>query len=293
MKRILKRTGIVLALLVVVAVLAGGVLFVVGGSKFEGPSGLRAESIAPDAAAIALGEHLVATHACADCHGQRLEGTVLVDAPPFRVVASNLTRGAGGVGAQLDPAGWERAIRHGAGVDGRGLAIMPAEVYTHLSDADLAAMIAYLETVPPVDNELPPTELRPLGRVIAGLGQIEPTSAMVDHDAPHPATNPPPAATAEYGAYRSSTTCNGCHGERLEGMQPPNPDSPPAPSLHHIAAWTFDQFATTMRTGVNPAGVELDPMFMPWPAFGKMTDDELKALQLHIQHLASASSAVQ
>src|SRR5690606_39103581 len=165
MKRLLKRTGLVLAALVVLIILAGAVLFVIGGSKFDGPRALRAETIAPASApaAIALGQHLVATHACADCHGQRLEGTVLIDAPPFLVVASNLTSGAGGVGGQLDAAGWERAIRHGVGVDGRGLVIMPAEAYTHLSDTDLAAMIAYLESLPPVDNELPATEVRPLG----------------------------------------------------------------------------------------------------------------------------------
>lgn len=295
MTRILKRAGIVLAVLVLLVVLTGAVLFVIGGSKFDGPTGLRAEPItaATDPAAVALGEHLVATHGCMDCHGQQLEGTILIDAPPFRVVATNLTSGAGGVGDDLDAEGWERAIRHGVGADGRGLAIMPAEAYTHLSDTDMAAMIAYLETVPPVDNELPATQLRPLGRVIAGLGQIEPTSAMVDHDAPHPVTSPPAGATAEYGAYRASTTCNACHGERLEGMQPPNPDSPPAPSLHHIAGWTFEQFATAMRTGVTPAGVNLNPAFMPWPSFGKMTDDELRGLQLHIQQLAAQASAQQ
>jgi cytochrome c553 len=292
MKRMLKWAGVVVAVLIAVAVVGGAVLYVAGGSKFDGPSGLRAESVrVADGAALAWGEHLVATHACMDCHGERLEGTVLVDAPPFRVVASNLTGGAGGVGARLDAAGWERAIRHGVGVDGRGLAIMPSEVYTHLSDEDLAALIAYLQAVPRVDNELPATELRPLGRVIAGLGQIEPTSALVDHDAPHPASNPPVGATAEYGRYRASTTCNGCHGERLEGAQPPNPDSPVAPSLHHIAGWTFDQFATTMRTGVTPAGLNLDSMAMPWPAFGKMRDEELQALQLHIQQLAAGAAS--
>jgi hypothetical protein len=41
---------------------------------------------------------------------------------------------------------------------------MPARVFYNLSDEDLGALIAYLKTLPPVDNELHPLNL---GRWVA------------------------------------------------------------------------------------------------------------------------------
>ncbi|MFB3077302.1 MAG: hypothetical protein ACE1Y4_04775 [Lysobacterales bacterium] len=38
-----------------------------------------------------------------------------------------------------------------------------------------------------------------------------------------------------------------------------------------------------MRTGRTPGGNDLDKENMPWPRFAKMTDDELKAIWLHLQ----------
>jgi hypothetical protein len=40
-----------------------------------------------------------------------------------------------------------------------------------------------------------------------------------------------------------------------------------------------------MRSGVNKSGKELDPEYMPWDRFSKMTDDELKALWLFLSSL--------
>jgi cytochrome c553 len=292
MKRLMKRTGVVLALLVAVLLLVGAALYAVGGSKFDGPRGLAAESVRAAAAeeARGWGQHVAETHGCTDCHGARLEGAVMVDAPPFRVVASNLTKGAGGVGSGLDALGWERAIRHGVGADGRGLVIMPSEVYTNLSDDELAALIAHLQALPPVDNELPATKVKPLGRVIAGLGGLKPTSALIDHEAPHAPTAPSVGATVEYGRYRASTTCIGCHGEQMEGAPPLNPEAPPGPSLRHVADWTEEQFRTTLRTGVTPAGLSLNPEFMPWQALGRMRDDELEAIRRYIGSLPAATA---
>jgi hypothetical protein len=40
-----------------------------------------------------------------------------------------------------------------------------------------------------------------------------------------------------------------------------------------------------MRTGNTPGGGKLDGEFMPWEHFAKLTDDELKALWLHLKSL--------
>jgi hypothetical protein len=55
MKRLVKRTGVVLALLVAVLLLVGAALYAVGGSKFDGPRGLAAESVRAAAAEEARG----------------------------------------------------------------------------------------------------------------------------------------------------------------------------------------------------------------------------------------------
>lgn len=288
MRSFVKWTGIALGSILGLLIIAGAVLYVRGGSAFDGPDELPLESIAADPSLIDRGAHIAATHGCMDCHAARLEGQVLVDAPPFLVVASNLTSGAGGVGSRMDALGWERAIRHGVGVDGRGLAIMPSEMYAHMSDDDVAALIAWLDAQPPVDNELPPTEIRPLGRIIAGMGGLAPTSQLVNHTEPHLDVAPPMAATVEYGAYRARTLCHACHGPNLEGAQPPNPDSPWAPSLHGVKGWTLEQFVTTLRTGQTPAR-QLDSLYMPYNITRELEDVEIEALHLYIKSLPQPS----
>src|SRR5262249_21261715 len=121
-------------------------------------------AIPSDAASISRGQHLaVAVARCVDCHGDNLAGKVFLDEPPGRIVAPNLTRGAGGVAGLLSDADWVRAIRDGVGPNGKALLIMPAE-YSQLSDADLAAIISYVKSTPPVDNDrLPSNEVRLLG----------------------------------------------------------------------------------------------------------------------------------
>jgi hypothetical protein len=92
-----------------------------------------------------------------DKHDERSQRVIArVDlAPPARIVAANLTRGAGGVGGQFSDADWVRAIRHGVGLDGKPLLFMPSQVFAALSDPDLADIIAYVKSVPRVARPLP------------------------------------------------------------------------------------------------------------------------------------------
>ena len=48
--------------------------------------------------------------------------------------------------------------------------------------------------------------------------------------------------------------------------------------------WTLEQFAKTMRTGINPCGHQLQPP-MPWQTYGKMDDVELEALYSYLRSL--------
>ena len=59
----------------------------------------------------------------------------------------------GGVVAKYSDVDWVRAIRHGVRPDGRALFVMPSEDYNRFTDADVAALIAFARTLPPVAGE--------------------------------------------------------------------------------------------------------------------------------------------
>lgn len=238
--------------------------------------------IRTDDAAMETGKYLVQTHGCDSCHAQNLGGRTLIDAPPFLITASNLTSGAGGVGSEFSDADWLRAIRHGVGADGRGLMIMPSEAYYFFSDEEVGAIIGYLKQLDPVDNELPPVQLRTLGKLIMGLTDDLKSSAELIPNEARPAM-PESGVTAEWGQYRTTVMCRVCHGADLKGAQPPDPDSPLAPDLRVAAGWGLASFVRAMRTGETPAGRNLDNEYMPWDEFRKMTDTDLEAMFTYIE----------
>ena len=179
-------------------------------------------AIPTDAAAVERGRHYVETIGlCSQCHGDGLGGDILSEDPLFGTLAPpNLTSGVGGIGGTMSDDDFVRAIRHGIGRDAESLLIMPSNSFNKITDADLGAIIAYLKTIPPVDNEVPETRLAPIGRVIALLspgGLL--TASEIDHTAPRP-PDPVRGVTAEYGAYLA-TICSLCHGENLSGRSVP------------------------------------------------------------------------
>jgi mono/diheme cytochrome c family protein len=240
-------------------------------------------------AAISRGEHIATTRYCGHCHGDNLAGGYLLDESVLAVIpAPNLTAGVGGVGAANDDQDWIRAIRHGVGRDRRGLIGMPSRVWHMMSDEDLGVLIAYLKTLPPVDNDLPERSIGPLFRLMLALGQAPPSEAsLIDHDASRvPA--PQPGVTSEYGQYLAQG-CAACHGDNMAGGTIRTLDGELVTALNltrggELAGWTEADFITAMRTGITPAGRELSAE-MPWPYLGQMTDDELKAIWLYLQSL--------
>ncbi|MCI0852791.1 MAG: cytochrome C, partial [Chloroflexi bacterium] len=181
-----------------------------------------------------------------------------------------------------------RAIRHGIGQDGKSLLFMPTEIYSKISDADLGAIIAYLKSLPPVNNELPDTSTGVLLRILAGIDSSVLSANLIDHDAPRPA-EPVPGVTRDYGEYLAFS-CSRCHGDNLAGgtVGGFEPDAPKAPNITPGGApgnWTQAQFVSTLRGGVTPSGKVLDREFMPWLYFTRMTDDELNAIWLYLESL--------
>lgn len=246
--------------------------------RLAAPVDVSARPIKADGAAIERGRHLgESVLVCTECHGPDLGGKVVTDSPGFgRIIGPNLTSGRGGVGATMGELDWDRVVRHGVASDGRPLVLMPADGYAFLPDADVAALRAWVEQVPPVDRELPPTALGPVGRVLALVGKVHVAAWMIDHAAAPSAPGAQPMHEGEQLARVSG--CFGCHGEDLRGRAI-QPGRPPAPALVSgpVAEWTEQEFASALRTGRRPDGSELDPL-MPWRGFAGLSDAEVHTL---------------
>jgi mono/diheme cytochrome c family protein len=290
-RKILKWIGIVLSSLIGSLVVAFVVLVIIGGVRANKKYDIPVEtiSIPTGAGAIQQGEHVARIHFCQECHAENFSGMQYFAVPGLlNIPTPNLTSGAGGVGATNTDEDWVRAIRHGVGHDGRALWVMPSLSFSHLSDDDLGALIAYLKSRPAVDNELPQRTFAPLGRVMLALNMMPPVSvAPIDPTASH-IHAPEPDVTVEYGKYVASTACIECHGAQLNGIPfgPPGKETP-TPNLTpggELAAWSEQKFIATLRTGVTPSGHQLSER-MPWKYFGQMTNDELKAVWIYLQSL--------
>ena len=254
---------------------------------------LPAESVAlpTDAASLEAGRRIFGYRGCLACHGDHLEGKVYLSNPALgEVIASNLTRGAGGIGAAYRDEDWVRAIRRGLRPDGTPLLFMPATEFYFLSDGDLGKIIAFIKSVPPLINYLPPSTISLTGRVVMTLVK-EITfipAEMIPQTAPRPSA-PAAGITPQYGEYLS-LSCKVCHGPTLSGGRiPAFPDDYPWPANlttseeRPLPYWTFDGFKKILRAGVTCHSRQIDPQYMPWTSYQYFSDDEIAAVWAYLQ----------
>lgn len=257
------------------------------------------EAALSDSAALARGQYLVeGLLQCMICHserdwdepgappmeGRKGAGRVLQSDGQYRIVAPNLTpdpeTGAGDwTDEQLI-----RAIRRGVGHDGRPLhPLMYYDKYRHLTDADVEAVVAYLRSLEPVRNPLPPTRLFPEQREraesrspasldpidLASLDSLERGRALVilgDCVGCHTAWQAPRNAPELAGGNRI------VRGERAAFT---------SNITSHSSGMPYDAetFLTVMRTG---GGGRLHPL-MPWIVFRELTDADLRLIHAFLQ----------
>jgi hypothetical protein len=307
-----KLKKILLVLVCVVAVVAGvGLPAVVGIRPLIGPKArpLTARTFERTPARLERGRYLVtsAQAPCTLCHspletsGGELkvkEDMMLAgrnwepDGVPF-VTAPNLTpdpeTGAGGwTDDQL-----ARAIREGIGHDGRTLfPIMPYQRFRNMSDEDLASIIVFLRSIPPIRNPLPKSTVPfPLNRLINAAP--EPVLAPVTADLSTP---------EKRGHYITElATCGDCHtpmddrGNVVPGMEfgggtniiysgvKVAASANLTPSVNGIPYYTEDLFIETIRTG-RVRSRELSQL-MPTRYFKNFTDQDLKDVFAYLKSL--------
>jgi len=266
-KKALMAAGLVAAVLAVAAAagLAGAAWL--GERRLARTVDVRVVPVAyaRDAAAIRLGKHVFESRGCAECHGSDGRGIGVVDAGGIEVRAPNITRGPGGVVSDYNEGDWVRAIRHGVNPAGHALMFMPSEAYNRMHDGELAALVAYVRSLPPVAGEAATLALPLRFKAKYGLGLVRDASEQIDHRKPPPVAVAA-APTAQYGAYLAPL-CTTCHGASVAPMERYD---------------TLDRFVAMIRTGRRPDGAEIDPA-MPFLTLRNLDDLELAALYAHFR----------
>jgi mono/diheme cytochrome c family protein len=279
--------GLLLALIVILAF----VVYTVSNRHLH-----RVYSIQPEAVQVpatrellARGEHLAATRGCTTCHGSDLGGAKVIDDPAMgKLFGPNITRGQGSVVADYKNIDWVRSIQHGITPSGRPLMLMPSEDFTLFTTEDLGALIAYAQSVPPVDRPTVPIVVGPVARALMTVGKLRLAAEKIDHQGVH-ASAIEPAVSVAYGRY-VAVSCIGCHNPSFSGGKiaagPPN--WPPAANLtpdysSRLKRWSEAEFLRAIRTGLRPDDSTINPI-MP-RGFGQMNDTELKAVYLFLQSL--------
>ena len=243
-----------------------------------------------DPVVLERGKHLAESiGGCSACHGLDYASGRKEEMGPIGTFrAPNLTAGKNGILASYSDGELARLIKHGIRKDGTSVRFMPSGDFSWWPEADVAAVISFLRTLPPVDGEPSIVDLGPMAKILDQMNMMPiDTARRIDHD--HLPKGPTPAPTKEYGAFVAKL-CQGCHGEHLSGG--PIPGAPPSlpvplnltPHSSGLEGWTFEDFDKLMRQGIRRNGAKLNP-FMPIETLKNFSEVEMKALWAYLQTL--------
>jgi mono/diheme cytochrome c family protein len=294
MRAALKWVGIVLGVILGLLILGILALYGRGQMRLNKKYMIPAQTVAipADAESLLEGKRIFQYRGCEACHGEQLQGLVYLDNPAMgQVITPNLSTGKGGIGAQRTDADMVRSIKHGIRPDGTPLLFMPSTEFYYLSDKDLGNVLAYIRSVPPIDNTMPLSKLSFSGFVVMNITKAITfiPAELIPHNEKPPLA-PEPGITAEYGEYLSMS-CKVCHGLTLSGGEIPGfpPEWPAPPNLtsgksSRLPTWGEEGFIEIMRTG-KKHGRAINSNYMPWKSYRHMTDDELRAVYKYLMSL--------
>jgi mono/diheme cytochrome c family protein len=192
-----------------------------------------------------------------------------------------------------------RAITAGVDKDGKPLfPMMPYQIYNQLAEEDVHAIVAYIRTLPPIQNEVPKSKLNfPMNLIVRLLPK--------PYSPPAPVS---PADTVAYGQYLSTVAgCHFCHTQ-VDNMGAPLPGMDFAGGMEFkdprigivrsanitqdentgIGAWDkayfvgrFKEYADSTASHIPVAKGEENTV-MPWTLFAGMTEEDLGAIYSYL-----------
>lgn len=185
----------------------------------------------------------------------------------------------------------EAALRIGVSKDGSRLhPLMPYRNFYGLSREDVRAIIAYLRSIPAVNNPEPPNQLA--GEIVAP--ELVPPTEL-------PETAPDGSNPVELGRYlvNVAMSCHDCHtpldaetGEPIEAkwLAGGQPYEGPWGIVYGsnitphettgIGTWTEEQIIRAVRDGVRIDGRRL--ILMPWEDYAVTTDEDIQAVAAYL-----------
>jgi mono/diheme cytochrome c family protein len=272
---------------------------------------------------VARGEYL-ANHVavCIDCHSQRdwsrfsgppKEGTLGMGGDVFNqkfgfpgvYYAKNIT--PAGIGRYTDGELF-RVITTGVSREGKALfPVMPYHNYGQMDEEDILSIIAYIRTLKPIKNEVPESVSDfPMNFIINTI----PARAKLTKI-------PARSDTVAYGKYLvNAAACIDCHtpfskGKYAEGMEYAGGREFPFPSGAVVRSvnltpdpetglgrWDEELFIETFRshsdsltlaTLLGPADMN---SIMPWTMYGKMKEEDLKAIFAYLRSVTPVKNKV-
>jgi mono/diheme cytochrome c family protein len=222
-----------------------------------------------EAAKLEHGKRLARVLGCQGCHGDDFTGTnVTADDPKFGDMnAPNLTL----LLPAYSDAELERVIRRGVPRDGREFWFMPSESYQFLSNADLAALMAYLRTLKPTGKPMPPVRVGPeLRRQVAAGIMANAAGMQVRYRDQGP---PELGEEHAYGRRLSRIVCAECHNSGLQGFEGFTP------SLDLAGPYSHAELETLLTTGKGKSKPDLGLMTLSAKSrFSMLTPRERSAI---------------
>jgi mono/diheme cytochrome c family protein len=189
--------------------------------------------------------------------------------------------------------------------------VMPYYVFHNMDADDADAIVAYLRTVPGVENELPPRG--------ASFDVPGPAPYLDPNKIPLPKADAPNQESAMHGRYLTSKIglCIECHtqhnapgpGDVLMtakffqgGEMFPFPQFPVVPVSKNLTSdpatglgnWTVDQILTVLKQGKDKDGKGICPPMPvgPMGAYGGLTDQDARDIANYIKSLPPATNMI-
>jgi len=259
---------------------------------------------------------------CMDCHSKRdwtkfsgplAEGTLGMGGDRF-----DQSVGMPGVyyAKNITPAGIARytdgelfrLITTGVTKEGRAMfPLMPYLYYGRMDKEDIYSIIAYVRTLPAIENNVPESEHDfPMNFIINTIPQK-----------PTPQTRPDQSDLLAYGAYMTNASgCVECHTQVDKGQIIPDrmfgggrdfkfPDGSTVFSSNitpdkdtGIGAWTEEMFITRFKSYADSsytipsvAPGEFNTI-MPWTMYSQMTEEDLAAIYAYLKSVKPISNRV-
>ena len=225
------------------------------------------------AAMLKHGARLSDVLSCSGCHGANLQGkNVTADDPAYGDMnAPNLTL----VMAKYSDSDFIRLMREGVPKDGREFWFMPVESFSHLSEPDMAALLAHLRSYKPAGKQLPPIRKGKGFAEDIERGFTNATSQIARARAAAPVDL---GQTHARGRYIAMTTCTGCHNNQLQGYDGFTPD------LDIAGSYSAAELTRLLTTGEGKVKKNLGLMSeVAREHFSKLTEGERAAVVAYVK----------